>query len=338
VHALGTYPTNSVEEMWYGPRANELRAHLRANVLPAGCDTCWQQLHSRNFAGLRARAFDYVSSPAYEERNGEHAAKPTMLEFEISNVCNLECTMCNGFFSSLIRKNREKLPALHNPYDDQFVTQLEPFLSSLREAKFLGGEPFLVSTYYQIWDRLIRLNPEALLTVTTNGTILNERVKRTLDALKFGVVVSVDSLEQGTYEGIRVNASFITMMKHVEYFKEYTTKKQTTLSFAVCPMQQNWRGMPRFLQYCNDNGISLYFNTVTWPRENALMYLSRSELNEVVRYLDSYNPLAGGKKSQLIPSSDPVLEDLRKLRADNELAYDGLVHQVMHYRDHPAAE
>src|SRR6185295_19977224 len=106
------------------------------------------QFESANFAGLRARSFDDLSEDRYALADGVPFAYPKLMEFEISNVCNLECTMCTGFFSSSIRHNREHLPPIKTPYDDAFVRQLEPFVPHLKAARFLGGEPFLIRTYY----------------------------------------------------------------------------------------------------------------------------------------------------------------------------------------------
>jgi MoaA/NifB/PqqE/SkfB family radical SAM enzyme len=75
---------------------------------------------------------------------------PKVMEFELSNECNLECVMCNGSFSSSIRKNREKLPPIISPYNDDFVNELDAFIPHLTDAKFLGGEPFMIEIYLKI--------------------------------------------------------------------------------------------------------------------------------------------------------------------------------------------
>ena len=71
---------------------------MRTDPLPKGCEVCYQQLASRNFGGMRARFFDHLVGTT-SAGVGEHGvALPKVLEFEISNVCNLECTMCSGLF------------------------------------------------------------------------------------------------------------------------------------------------------------------------------------------------------------------------------------------------
>ena len=138
---LGTYPQNNLEEIWTSKKTNQLREYIKVNDLTHGCELCLHQLESGNFSGMRAKGYDLY---AQDKNDSSLELKPQVFEFELSNTCNLECTMCNGHFSSSIRKNREQLPPKENPYDADFVNQLEAFFLDLKVAKFLGGEPFLI--------------------------------------------------------------------------------------------------------------------------------------------------------------------------------------------------
>ena len=190
--------------------------------------------------------------------------------------------MCTGYFSSLIRKNREKLPSIPSPYEDTFVEQLVPFLPNLKDAKFLGGEPFLIPIYYKIWEKIAEHNPNINVHITTNGTVLNQRVKSILEKLNCGIVMSIDSIEKDTYEKIRVNGRLETVMKNFEYFLEYTRRKKTWLTFAVCPITTNWKEMPGMVEFCNRKGINIFFNTVFQPFELSLRSKSQNELEEII--------------------------------------------------------
>jgi sulfatase maturation enzyme AslB (radical SAM superfamily) len=224
--------------------------------------------------------------------------------------------MCSGFFSSLIRRNRENLPPLNSPYDESFVKQLEPFIPHLKEAKFLGGEPFLIKTYYQIWNLIIQLNPNIKVSITTNGTILNDRIKHILEKMNTDIIISIDSLEKENYERIRINAKFDLVMGILRYFRDYVTRKRTTLSIATCPMQQNWKEMPYFLRFCNEQGIYLYFNTVTWPEDHSLETMSQDELSKIVKFL---RPVI------LIENTD--------VHRYNNSNYRDLIRQISYWRD-----
>ena len=241
------------------------------------------------------------------------------MEFETSNVCNLECTMCKGYYSSAIRKNREHLPPLENPYDDKFVRQLEPYIPHLTEAHFLGGEPFLIESYYRIWDLIARSNPDIAVTIVTNGTILNDKVKHAIERLKATINVSIDALDPANYERIRVNAKFDKVMENFRFFRSYVARKNTGMTINVCPMQQNWRELPHFLEFCNGHDVGLFFNTVYYPEEQALGYLEPQELQNIIAYLEEAPILA---------------ETPTQLR--NKANYLDLIHQIASFRDRAA--
>lgn len=280
-HVLGHYPQSSIKDIWFGEDANKLRDYIKQNDLSLGCNGCKQQLVAGNF--------DAVKTLQYDERTLNKNRYPSVMEFELSNVCNLECVMCNGDFSSLIRAKREKLPPLEVPYDNGFVEQLEEFIPYLDEVKFYGGEPFLIELYYQIWEKIIEINPRVRISVQTNATVLNNRVKRILEHIDFHINVSFDSLQKNTYENIRVNADFDRTLENLKWFREYCKNKNTFFGVSVCAMQQNWKELPDFINFCNRLQVPVYFHTVLYPSSCSIIEMEAEKLKEVCDYLDSFN-------------------------------------------------
>lgn len=294
-HMLGTYPNDTLMDMWFGESADELRQYIKDNNLDGGCSLCKKQLYSRNFNGMRAKGYDWgadrpvvaaAKKAAVLLTKGKYIQMPTSMEFELSNVCNLECVMCNGYFSSSIRKNREKAEPLTNPYDEAFVEQLVPFLSYMRDARFLGGEPFLIDIYYNIWEKIAEHNPSMRVHITTNATVLNNKAKGLLERMNSHIILSMDSIVKDTYEQIRKNAKFDRVWEHLQYFLEYTRRKKTQISMAVCPITLNWHEMPDLVRYCNQEGIKVFFNTVYRPEGYTLELLPTDKLEEIVNQLD----------------------------------------------------
>jgi MoaA/NifB/PqqE/SkfB family radical SAM enzyme len=136
-HVIGRYPNESLMEIWKGHKAKEIRMAMEAYDLSKGCAVCQGNVDLGAYEEVTALHFDSLA-PIND-------TYPQMMEFLLSNVCNLECVMCQGEFSSLIRKNREKLPPLISPYDSEFIRQVKPFLKNLKEARFSGsGEAFAI--------------------------------------------------------------------------------------------------------------------------------------------------------------------------------------------------
>jgi MoaA/NifB/PqqE/SkfB family radical SAM enzyme len=291
---LGRYPEQSIESIWTGAEANAMRAALRKNELPAGCNLCADVLSAGNYSGLLASGFDVLARPLpasgpiarFTALLPPKKAKryPAQLEFELSNTCNLECAMCSGFWSSTIRAKREKLPPLPQFYDGAFVEQLVPFLPHLKRAKFLGGEPFLIDIYYEIWERLIELNPSCDVSITTNATVYTSKVKRILEKLNCRITVSLDSVNRHTYETIRKNAKFERTLNHLEAFCEVNRLKQKGLTIAVCPLISNCREIPEVVSFANDRGILVFFNTVEFPADQSIKSLPHHAHADLLQY------------------------------------------------------
>ncbi len=271
-HLLGTYPNDSIKKIWNSDSANKLRKLLKANDLSSGCQSCASLITKKNFDGVVARNYDNL--PIAKNH-------PSKLEFELSNVCNLECQMCFGEFSSSIRKNREKKPPIESPYDSNFVQQLVDYIPHLKSTRFFGGEPFLIDIYYEIWDMIIKLNPSCQIVVQTNGTILNNRVKNLLSKGNFKISLSIDSFEKKTYETIRVNAKYETVMENLLYFNNYCKNQNLNLGISVCPTTLNWEELPSIIETCNDLKAFVFFNTVWHPKELSLSHLPSEKLYEI---------------------------------------------------------
>ncbi len=289
--SLGKIPDQSIEEIWLGKKADQLRGYIQQNDLSGGCSACQEVIQFGNYQGTKAIYYDeYAPKTSWKDKfkniftQSPDSLMPKLFEFELSNSCNLECVMCNGYFSSAIRKNRELLPPIKNHYNDDFVEQLTPYLPYLTDAKFLGGEPFLIDIYYKIWEKIIEINPKIKIHITTNGTVLSKKASGILEKLNAGIIISIDSLNKENYESIRVNAKLEDVLKNVEYFLKYTKSKGTYLSFAVCPIIGNRYDMPELLKFCNANDIHIHFNTVWTPEHTSLRFLGSHELKKVIRF------------------------------------------------------
>jgi len=256
IHVLGTYPQNTIKEAWTGSKADELRKYIRQNDLGGGCKLCGELINSGNFEGSRAKHFDEYAHVQDDSFRGKinrlfgkqaDTKQPRVFEFEISNTCNLECTMCSGYFSSTIRKNREHLPAIESAYDDAFVEQVAEYIPHLTDLKFLGGEPFLIKLYYDIWKKMIEQKSKARVHITTNGTLFTKRIREYLSQLNAGIVISIDSINKENYEKIREGAEMETVLANIQEFAKITREKNTYLSLAVCAMRQNWQDLPELV-------------------------------------------------------------------------------------------
>lgn len=278
IHSLGIWPIKTLTEIWNSDKANELRTSLSDYDLSKGCSICYQQLMAQNYDAFKATQFDQHK----KNRN----KFPSVIEFELDNKCNLACTMCNEDFSSVIA-SRKGITRYQSPYNEDFIEQLKPFIPHLKEAKFYGGEPFMIKIYYVIWDLIHQLNPQCSINIQTNGTIIHDRVKNLLKRKNLNFNISIDSLQKENYERIRDGASFQETMENLQLFIDYAKKNKTYLGISACMMQSTVHEAPDFISFCNRNGIQIYFHTVVHPEQESIQNMEISELTAIYDLLSS---------------------------------------------------
>ncbi|MCP4125062.1 MAG: radical SAM protein [Bacteroidetes bacterium] len=303
LHNGDRYPDKSIHDIWFGERFKAIRKKIEKQDLDTYCTTCKSNIESGNYVSVLAKLYDLP----YKLQE-----YPSEIEFELSNRCNLECVMCKGELSSSIRKKREGLPEIDLPYDDEFVHQLREFIPHIKEAKFLGGEPFLIDIYCDIWDLVEAMNPTAKITVTTNGTALNNRIKNLIEKLDFHIIMSIDSFKKETYEEIRIGAVYETVMKNLEYFLDYAKRKDKYLQASINPLRRNWHELNEYVDYCNERNMMLWFNTVIYPHEEALWTLNSDELQKIQSFLASKTLVKrpGETKTFIYDNNVKVFENL----------------------------
>jgi MoaA/NifB/PqqE/SkfB family radical SAM enzyme len=278
-YSIGKYPDQSISEIWNSEAAKKVRQDMREYKLYEGCRICKADIDSGAFAEVRARHFDSLP---------QHHSYPTMMEFLLTNTCNLECIMCSGEYSSLIRQNRENLPPIEKLYDNSFIEQLSEFIPYLHEARFSGsGEAFLIEDNFRIWEMIIKLNPKCVIMVQTNGMVLNSRIKDFLKRGNFQIGVSLDSLKKDVYETIRPHAKYERVIENIQYFSEYCKSKKQKFVLAMCVMRQNYTELADFVRFANSMSATANFHKVYYPIEHSLRTLSKKELEVVVDHLST---------------------------------------------------
>lgn len=274
---LGSTSTSTLEEIWNGPAATELRRRMAVGDLSMGCQECEGPVAAGRRDQAYLTTFDHLAPVP-----PEGLPWPRRLELALSNTCNLQCTMCNGDLSSAIRSQREGRPPLPSAYGDAFFDQLGPFLDHVEEISFLGGEPFLATETWRVVDLLHERGLRPRCTVTTNGTVWTPKVERFLAELPWWVVVSVDGARAETFESIRVGASFDRVRATIDRFRLAADEHDGELFFACSLMPQNAAELPELLAWADDLDVDVGVNDVAYPTRFSLAGLDPDQLRAVL--------------------------------------------------------
>lgn len=285
-HPLGRVPEQSLDEIWNGEAAQQLRAAVRQYDFDRGCGFCKWQVIDRNYSGVYARHYDWLAD------GGEW---PRVMEFMISNTCNLECVMCCGEWSHLIRARREKAPPLPKVYGEKFFQELRAYLPRLRLAKFAGGEPFLSQESFHVWQLMTELDLRTHCFVTTNGTIYNAKVEQVIERFPCDLAISMDGTTKATFESVRINADFERFLSNLERFQAYRRRRGTTINLNYCLQRKNWHEFGDFVQFADAQDVVAFVCTVVYPKEESLYDLPADELRRVVEALDRQDAAIAGR-------------------------------------------
>jgi len=279
---LGRVGSQGLREIWHGAPRLALAAALEVGDYSLGCHECEREHVVGNRLLTHAEQFDRFAGQPDSDY-------PRRIEFALSNACNLQCIMCGGDLSSSIRAHRERLPPLPRAYGEEFFEQLDEFLPHLEVAVFIGGEPFLSTEARRIWDRMLELDLDCEVHVTTNATIWNDTVRRYVSDLRMNVAVSIDALTAELNDHIRVGSDVTEVLANSDRLHRITTDTGRAFTINHCLLTENWRHLGEFLIDAERRMMDVHVITVSAPARLSLLELPLPELEQVVAELERQN-------------------------------------------------
>jgi len=267
---IGMYPENTPLEAWNGDIMKDIRKSLNNLDFSKGCMQCAKYILAGNSYNSVLVNYDNIHTGAFAGEETKHnnieqysnfqwSEWPSHIIFQHQNTCNYECIMCGGQYSSLIAKNRDGKPFINMYSTEKFIEDIYPFIGHVKTFEFLGGEPFLISQYYKIWDIIKKENPSARVGIVSNGSIYNSRVENILKELPNSLVhVSLDAVTPEIYTYIRRNGNIDVVKQNIKKFKSIARLE----SISICPMIQNIRDIPNVIEFCEELDIDIWFNDV----------------------------------------------------------------------------
>lgn len=132
---------------------------------------------------------------------------PYMIDWAITNRCNLNCLHCRGM-------DRKEL-------DSRTILRVAEEIPSLKPRWVIieGGEPLLRKELFEIIETIHKSNIKIYLI--SNGMLFNEDLVRRFAELDVNLMISIDGADRESYEKIRRGASFEKLKKSVVLANEY---------------------------------------------------------------------------------------------------------------------
>lgn len=226
------------EVTWNDERTRSIRRDMVAGIKnPDLCRLCYfEEANGRQSMRQKWNRF-FDRDPAFYDLVSRSIQKdyhvdedPVYLELRFGSLCNLQCKMCAGNHSTMIRKDAADLK-LRDPtgyqsffsWEDRYIdvsddwfldpatiAKLDALIPNLIEVNYSGGEPTLVKAYLMFLKRCIELDraKDMNITLVTNLTNINDDLVADLQKFKSCcIVMSIDAIGD-CYEYIRVPAKW----------------------------------------------------------------------------------------------------------------------------------
>lgn len=241
-----------VKDIWNHSKYKTVRNNLVEGVRDTHCEACWK-MEDKGITSLRQsqnfeRVEEYGHLVAHWHETWLTNWDIPIVEFKLSNLCNLKCRMCwpkdstpwmqdwssvehlyepgeKSYVNEIIEKNNLARKPIMNLFEsnDQFVADIEELLPTIREFEFAGGEPLMDPLHYRFIEKIPDPS-KVILKYSTNLTDLESKKGRNVVELwkKFKAVrltISIDGdADLNAY--IRQGAVWENIVNNVRYVKE----------------------------------------------------------------------------------------------------------------------
>ena len=181
---------------------------------------------------------------------------PSQVMVDITEVCNLGCIHCThpSFKLSDVYQKSMLDPELNKKMVDEVFDFGQNFTKYIRYTS--NGEPLVHPKSYEMILYAVQ-NSGTKVTLTTNGTLLNEkRMKRLLDTGLHMIDISLDAFHNETYKKIRVGGDLDITKKNVLKLFELKAKSKglTKIIVSFVEQKENSNEMNLFKKFWEKNG------------------------------------------------------------------------------------
>ncbi|TAE58733.1 MAG: hypothetical protein EAZ89_03090 [Bacteroidetes bacterium] len=94
-------------------------------------------------------------------------------------------------------------------------------------------------------------------------------------------------------------------MENLMKFSDYARSRGKHISVAVCPITTNAMEIPDMVRFCNEKGMRIFFNTVSYPFE---LCIKNMPVSDIAAILQAYEEAAFG---EIAPEDTLAQENLR---------------------------
>lgn len=255
---------------------------------------------------------------------------PRRLVLELTNACNLNCTMCG----------RNAATFQPTVFQMDWLRYFEPYLDTVEEVTLMGwGEPTVHPNFVEMLELIHR--HAARIYFCTNGMRLDSLANAIFENHVDVFAVSMDGASAETNDRIRRGADFNRIVKSLREIKARQRREGLSypyINFVFCAMRSNLHELPDLVRLAADIGLEevkvVYLTAFDSELADEVLWDRLPEVEEVFQEAAGLGEQLGVTlKLPYLQGSDPAADALHRdcfvAYRDFFLGSDGLVRPCM---------
>ncbi len=177
-------------------------------------------------------------------------AYPSTIMLELTNHCNLACTICPREYEYGKSMDKGAMPVQQAK---DIIDELWPYLDSIGLTGM--GETFIYKDLTEVVNYIKSKNKGIIISVSTNAVLPGflKKVKPLINIIDT-IQISIDGINE-VYESIRINSTFNVLDKNLKALIKMCTNSDTTLMLNMVVTKENYKHMPLLVDYTAEIGI-----------------------------------------------------------------------------------
>ncbi len=180
-----------------------------------------------------------------------HGRKINYLRLSVTDRCNLRCSYCAGWQEQNFLPHKEILTY------EEFLDLIQVAWSlGVTKLRLTGGEPFVRKDFLQFLARIVENFPGLDLRITSNGTLLRDKVKALQELGLRGLNISLDTLQPAKFQHITGRDLFHEVRENIAFCLEQGLHVKINV---VAMRGVNDQELEDFLLLAQNNPLDLRF-------------------------------------------------------------------------------
>ena len=271
------------------PKLKQIRRDMLDNKFPNNCIDCYskEQHHkTTNFDNISNRLYHIkiLKDSPFKLYKDEHKFELQQMDLRWRNTCNFACVYCDPVFSSVWAKFEGVPDKMTNKSMDETFSFVEQNIKNLKTIYMAGGEPFLIKENLKIIDLIQRENPDLLLRINTNLSILTPKIYEQLKKLKnVHWIVSAEATGK-KFNYIRWPGNYQTLIQNIKKIQQLPHKVSINMTWNLFCVSN----ILDFIDDMLEMGVhpnQFIMNCVQDPVEQSVLNITKQRRDDLVEII-----------------------------------------------------